>query len=198
MYFFDLWGTEKLSTTIDRVNMNLSNQSGWDFSGFLLWGVELDQLLATRNIQGVLSLNDNDTGMGGLQIIPTLFKQLESWLEGQPKGRSRMLEEKVDFEVINVPSKAGDLVIWDTRMAHGTSPNRSTVPRFAQYLSMCPAEPEHAELLEIRLASFANQTRPEKSGNKISGTAGFRKESDFCPKAELTELGKRLLGAEPW
>ena len=66
IYFFDLWGTEKLSTTIDRVNMNLSNQSGWDFSGFLLWGVKLDQLLATRNIQGVLSLNDNDTKMGGL------------------------------------------------------------------------------------------------------------------------------------
>ena len=66
MYFFDHWGTEKLSTTIDRVNMNLSNQSGWDFSGFLLCGVELDQLLATRNIQGVLSLNDNDTEMGGL------------------------------------------------------------------------------------------------------------------------------------
>ena len=66
MYLFDLWGTEKLSTTIDRVNMNLSNQSGWDFSGFLLWGVELDQLLATRTIQGVLSLNENDTEMGGL------------------------------------------------------------------------------------------------------------------------------------
>ncbi len=109
-----------------------------------------------------------------------------------------MLEEKIDFEVINVPSEAGDLVIWDTRMAHGTSPNRSTVPRFAQYLSMCPAEPEHTELLEIRLESFANQTRPEKSGNKISGTAGSRKESDFGPKAELTELGKRLLGAQPW
>ncbi|MEC7193116.1 MAG: phytanoyl-CoA dioxygenase family protein, partial [SAR324 cluster bacterium] len=196
--FFDLWGTEKLWTTIDRVNMNLPNQKGWDFGGFLHWDVELDQLLVTRNIQGVLSLNDNDTGMGGLQIIPTLFQQLESWLEGQPKGRSRMLEEKVDFEVINVPSKAGDLVIWDTRMAHGTSPNHSSIPRFAQYLSMCPAEPEHDELLEIRLASFANQTRPEKSGNKISGTAGFRKESDFCPKAELTELGKRLLGVQPW
>ena len=108
-----------------------------------------------------------------------------------------MLEEKVDFEVINVPSKAGDLVIWDTQMAHGTSPNRSTVPRFSQYLSMCPAEPEHAEFLEIRRAPFANQTRPEKSGNKISRTAGFRKEFDFRPKAELTELGKRLLGAQP-
>ena len=83
-------------------------------------------------------------------------------------------------------------------MAHGTNPNCSEVPRFAQYLSMCPAEAEHAELLEIRLASFANQTRPEKSGNKISGTAGFRKEVDFCPKAELTELGKRLLGGQPW
>ena len=41
-----------------------------NFDGFLHWDVELDQLLATRNIQGVLSLNDNDTGMGGLQIIP--------------------------------------------------------------------------------------------------------------------------------
>ena len=33
--FFDLWGTEKLWTTIDRVNMNLPNQKGWNFGGFL-------------------------------------------------------------------------------------------------------------------------------------------------------------------
>ena len=134
---------------------------------------------------------------GGLQIIPTLFKQLETWFEEQPKGRSRMLVEKVSFEVIIVPCKVRDLAIWDNRMAHGTNPNCPEVPRFAQYLSMCPAQPEHAELLEIRLASFANQNRPENKGIK-SWQAGFRKETDFCPKAELTELGKRLLGVQLW
>ena len=45
--------------------MNLPIQSGWDFDGFLHWDVELDQLLATSNIQRVLSLNDNDTGLEG-------------------------------------------------------------------------------------------------------------------------------------
>ena len=92
-----------------------------------------------------------------------------------------MLEEKVDFEVINVPSKAGDLVIWDTRMAHGTSHNRSSVPRFAQYLSMCPAEPEHAELLEIR-PSFANQTRPENQGIKLVVRLDSERSPTFAPR----------------
>ncbi len=87
--FFDLWGTEKLWTTIDRVNMNLPNQNGWDFGGFLHWDVELDQLLATRNIQGVLSLNDNDTGMGGLQIIP-IFSS--SWKVGWKNSRKDVQE----------------------------------------------------------------------------------------------------------
>ena len=125
---------------------------------------------------------------GGLQIISTLFKQLETWFEEQPKGRSRMLEEKVDFEVIIVPSKVGDLAIWDNRMAHGTNPNCSEVPRFAQYLSMCPAEPEHAELLEIRLASFANQTRPENSGNKIKVRLGSQRGPTFARKQNSQNL----------
>ena len=52
MYFFDLWGNEKLWTTIDRVNMNLPNQSGWDFSGFLRWNVELGQLSRHATFRG--------------------------------------------------------------------------------------------------------------------------------------------------
>ncbi len=191
--FVDLWGTEKLWVTIDRVNMNLPNRDGWQNDGFLHWDIDLANRNNVRNIQGVLSLNDNDENMGGLQIVPDLFKQLDSWLKYQPKNRPRIIKEKLDFDVINLESKAGDLVIWDSRMAHGTSPNRSNKPRYAQYISMCPAEPEEEELLKIRLESFEKQLGPRKCG-----MPGSVLEENFGPKAKLTELGQRLLGSVSW
>ena len=191
--FVDLWGTEKLWVTIDRVNMNLPNRDGWQNNGFLHWDIDLLNREHVRNIQGVLSLNDNDKDMGGLQIVPDLFKQLDNWLQSQPINRSRIIKEKLEFEVINLESKAGDLIIWDSRMAHGTSPNRSKKPRFAQYISMCPAEPEEDELLQIRLESFEERRGPRKCG-----MPGSTKEESFGSKAELTELGQRLLGSVCW
>ncbi|MBT7204126.1 MAG: phytanoyl-CoA dioxygenase [Deltaproteobacteria bacterium] len=192
--FVDLWGTEELWVTIDRVNMNLPNREGWQNDGFLHWDIDLAKRDHVRNIQGVLSLNDNDTDMGGLQIVPDLFKQLDNWLECQPKNRSRLIKkDELDFDVINLESKAGDLVIWDSRMAHGTSPNHSNKPRYAQYISMCPAEPEEEELLQIRLESFERRIGPRECG-----MPGSNQEACFGPKAKLTELGQRLLGSVSW
>jgi len=173
--------------------MNLSIRDGWQNDGFLHWDIDLANRNNVRNIQGVLSLNDNDENMGGLQIVPDLFKQLDSWLKYQPKNRPRIIKEKLDFDVINLESKAGDLVIWDSRMAHGTSPNRSNKPRYAQYISMCPAEPEEKELLKIRLESFEKQLGPRKCG-----MPGSNLEGRLGPKAKLTELGQRLLGSVSW
>jgi len=191
--FVDLWGTEELWVTIDRVNMNLPNRDGWQNDGFLHWDIDLANKDHVRNIQGVLSLNDNDKDMGGIQIVPDLFKQLDNWLKYQPKDRSRIIKEALEFDVINLESKAGDLVIWDSRMAHGTSPNRSNNPRFAQYISMCPAEPAEEELLQIRLDSFEKRIGPKKCG-----MPGSNQEACFSPKAKLTELGQRLLGSVSW
>ena len=95
--------------------------------------------------------------------------------------------------MINIESKAGDLVIWDSRMAHGTSPNRSNNPRFAQYISMCPAEPKEKELLQIRLESFEKRLGPRKCG-----MPGSNLEEKMGPKTKLTELGQRLLGSVSW
>ena len=64
--------------------MNLPNKNGWDFGGSLHWDVELDQLLATRNIQGVLSLNDNDTGVGGSRSYQlSLISWKVGWKDSQ-------------------------------------------------------------------------------------------------------------------
>ena len=78
-------------------------------------------------------------------------------------------------------------------MVHGTSPNKSDYPRFAQYISMVPAEPGQDELLKIRLESFKNRRGPEGCGMPGDG-----RELTFGLPSKLTKHGKRLLGEMLW
>ena len=191
--FVDLWGTEKLWVSLDRVNINLPNRKSWKFEGFLHWDIDISQTPLACNIQGVLSLSDTVSGMGGLQIVPELFLQMEEWLYRQPKNRDPRLPDLSGFDVLDVESHAGDLVIWDSRMAHGTGRNYSERPRIAQFISMTPAEPHESELLQIRIESFKNRTGPA-----LCGMPGDELEYRFGPPAILSGLGEKLLGCEPW
>lgn len=38
--FADIWGTEKLWVTIDRVNVNVPNRSDLEFHGFIHWDID--------------------------------------------------------------------------------------------------------------------------------------------------------------
>lgn len=198
--FVDLWGDEKLWVTIDRANVNIPVRNDWDFPGFLHWDIDVTYRPMPNNIQGVLSLNNNSNNSGGLQIIPDLYIQLEEWLKKKPKGWNESADGRHhyskyfrEFDVLNLESNAGDLAIWDSRMVHGTSPNKSNYPRFAQYISMVPAEPGQDELLKIRLESFKNRRGPEGCG-----MPGDDRELTFDLPAKLTEHGKRLLGEMLW
>ena len=91
--------------TIDRVNMNLPNRDGWQNDGFLHWDIDLANRNNVRNIQGVLSLNDNDENMGGLQIVPDLFKQLDSWLKYQPSIDQELLKRSWTLMLLTLKAK---------------------------------------------------------------------------------------------
>ena len=41
-------------------------------------------------------------------------------------------------EIVPVPGRAGDLVLWDIRLPHGNLANTDTSPRVVQYVSMFP------------------------------------------------------------
>ena len=192
-----MWGTEDLWVTIDRVNANMPNNKEWEFEGFLHWDVDLSKNPNVRNIQGVVSLNESNSG--GLQLIPELFKEIK-----KNKFDSKINQLSFDnrhhfsnifenYEVINVEANAGDLIIWDSRMVHGTSPNIGNIPRFAQYVSMIPEEFNNKELLKLRMKSFKNRTGPEDCG-----MPGNIDEKNMFEPPQLSMHGEKLLGKIPW
>jgi ectoine hydroxylase-related dioxygenase (phytanoyl-CoA dioxygenase family) len=100
----------------------------------------------------------------------------------------------VAAEVQTIPGKAGDLLIWHNLLAHGNSRNRSNRPRLAQYISMSPTREHDEEARQTRIDSWREHKSP--SGRAFPGDPrGWEKN---LPPAELTELGKKLLGLEKW
>ena len=75
-----------------------------------------------------------------------------------------------------IPMRAGSMLVWDARLAHSNSCNDSSHMRMVQYIQMVETDdPCFAPLLE--------------------DAAGF------LPPArefELTELGAKLYGLQPW
>lgn len=195
--FADIWGTEKLWVTIDRANLNFPMRPGFEYKGFIHW--DYDPETRPQNVQGVLALADQtDEHMGGFQCIPWLFRNFDSWKQTQPAGRNpfqpdiRGLEDKI----VKVPMEAGDLLIFHSMQPHGIRPNISgNKVRIAQYISMMPAQEENEPLRQWRIGSWRDRIAPE--GYAFPGDPRNWEQTRYG-QAELTELGARLLGLEPW
>ena len=86
--FVDVWGTDKLWTTIDRANLNFPIRPGFEYKGFIHWDYDPDT--KPQNVQGVLALADQtDLEMGGFQCIPWLYKNYDTWKLSQPEDRNK-------------------------------------------------------------------------------------------------------------
>ncbi len=136
--FVDVWGTEKLWVTIDRANLNLPVQPGYEFKGFIHW--DYDPETRPQNVQGVLALADQtDENMGGFQCIPELYRNYDTWKLTQPDDRNHFKPDTTGFDLVKVKMEAGDLLIFNSTLAHGIRPNLSKDKvRMAQYISMMP------------------------------------------------------------
>jgi ectoine hydroxylase-related dioxygenase (phytanoyl-CoA dioxygenase family) len=195
--FVDVWGTEKLWVTIDRVNLNFPLKPGIDKKGFIHW--DYDPETRPQNVQGVLALADQtDENMGGFQCIPWLYRNYDSWKLTQPKDRDRFQPDITDIEskIVKVKMEAGDLLIFNSTEPHGIRPNKSKDKvRIAQYISMMPAEEDNDELRKWRINSWKNRVAPE--GYAFPGDPR-NWERDKHETAKLTELGEKLLGSRDW
>ncbi|EPR65430.1 hypothetical protein ADICYQ_5639 [Cyclobacterium qasimii M12-11B] len=65
----------------------------------------------------------------------------------------------------------------------------------AQYISMMPAEEDNEEMRNWRISSWKNRISPE--GYAFPGDPRKWEQTKY-PQAELSPLGKKLLGATPW
>ena len=193
--FADIWGTEKLWCTIDRANLNFPLRPGFEYKGFIHWDYDPDT--KPQNVQGVLALADQiHEEMGGFQCIPELFRTYDTWKLTQPEDRNHFKPDTTGFEIEKIKMEAGDLLIFNSSEPHGIRANTSKDKvRIAQYISMMPAEEDNEALRQWRINSWKDRVAPE--GYAFPGDPRNWEHTKYTT-AELSPLGKKLLGLDKW
>jgi len=195
--FGDILGTEKLWVSLDRTNLKPPadpRHPEHDHKGFIHWDTDTSKYPDVPfGVQGVLALTDTDDRMGGFQCVPELYRELDSWIPRQPADRHPRNPDISGFSITKVPAKAGDIVIWSRLLPHGNGHNVSDRPRLAQYITMSPAREDDEEYRQARINSW----RHHEPGPRFPGDPR-RIEQQIKEPAELTALGRKLLGIDRW
>ena len=203
--FVDLFGREDLWVFLDRANLKPPPNEAcpeYDHPGMVHWDLDVREQPLPYQVQGVLYLDDTAAGEGGFQCLPGVHRWVSEWAQGRADEEIR--DQRLDLlhadamgQAIEVEAKAGDFIIWNSALPHGNSRNRSNKPRLAQYVRLFPAEPHDAELLEQRVTSWRERTHPAfQNPRAFPGDPRGREQQS--PPAELTPLGRRLLGLDDW
>lgn len=203
--FTELYGTEKLWVSVDRVNFNPPVHPAhpeYDHPGMIHWDIDpMTAHTAPFRVQGVLYLSDTPVERGGFCCVPGHHKLITRWAEsreaipGAPIEGKRTPEKKSEIQIVPIPAEAGDLVIWDTRLLHGNGRNLSDQPRLAQYITMWPERYANTEERDDRVRRWRERLAPP--GDWVLGDPRAW-EQTHSTTAPLTELGKKLLGLICW
>ena len=195
--FAEIWGTPKLWVSMDRANCkppNRDDQPAWSHEGMVHWDVDTSKRPIPFGVQGVLYLEDTAQDQGTFQCVPGFHREFEDWVRAQPEDRNPRHPDLAGLEVEKIPGKAGDLLIWHRLLPHGNSANTSDRPRLAQYISMSPANDTDEQAAQQRVTMWKQRLHPQ--GSAFPGDER-RWEENNAP-AELTPLGRRLLGLDRW
>ncbi|MGB0604148.1 MAG: phytanoyl-CoA dioxygenase family protein [Candidatus Latescibacterota bacterium] len=194
--FAEIWGEEKLWVSLDRANMKppaREDKPDWNNRGMIHWDLDTSQQPIQFGVQGVLYLTDTAEDQGGFQCVPGFNNTFEEWVKTQPEDRNPHHPDLTGLDVRSIPGKAGDLLIWHRLLAHGNGHNTSDKPRLAQYITMSPARTDDEAARQARVASW-QERRPMP--NWPGDPRAWEKEKQQT--AELTPLGKKLLGVDLW
>ena len=194
--FAEIWGEEKLWVSLDRANMKppaREDKPDWNNRGMIHWDLDTSQQPIQFGVQGVLYLTDTAEDQGGFQCVPGFNNTFEEWVKTQPEDRNPHHPDLTGLDVRSIPGKAGDLLIWHRLLAHGNGHNTSDKPRLAQYITMSPARTDDEAARQAGVASW-QERRPMP--NWPGDPRAWEKEKQQT--AELTPLGKKLLGVDLW
>jgi len=198
--FVDIWDIEELWVSIDRANLNPPKQvPGPNQNGFIHWDSDTSLDPLPIGVQGVLSLVKQDGDIGGFQCIPELFYDFDNWVKTQPADRDPMHPDTTGLTITNIEMEPGDLMIFNTLLAHGVRPNHSINSgnrvRMAQYISMFPANEEDVIERAERVRLWRELDHPKRDA--FPGDPRDW-EKRHATTAQLTELGEKLLGLRSW
>lgn len=133
-----LYKTNKIYKTIDKVSFNPPETKDFKFMGSLLhWDTSL-KLPITFGLQGLLYLTDCGPDDGAFHCVPGFHNMIEGWLnklEAHENPREKALET---LQPVPIVANAGDFIIWQNTLPHCATPNHGTAPRMVQYLTYLP------------------------------------------------------------
>src|ERR1700692_3376477 len=79
------------------------------------------------------------TKPGRVRCVPSLYHDRNAWPKTphvDADGDENWLAGIDGREIVYVPARAGDLIIWDSCLPHSNSKNMSLAPRIAFYVLM--------------------------------------------------------------
>ncbi len=190
--FATLWRTEELHVSLDSCRFTPAVAAGLRPAVRTALGSRSARPDAF--LQGVLALTDTKADQGGFCCVPSLYRDRAAW----PKlavidadGDENWLADTTGRDIVHVPAGTGDLIVWDSRLPHGNSKNHSARPRLAFYVLMGPQL--DATRREIAIQSW-------RTGQCVPwwrSRPGYDRIEPW-PPAQLSPLGRRLLGLDPW
>jgi Phytanoyl-CoA dioxygenase (PhyH) len=143
--FAQLWGTDDLWATTDRVGFNVPERPGFLFPGPRLhWDVSVKTPIPFGT-GGILYMTDTPPEQGAFTLVPGFHRWGEDWLKNLPRGAHPREQDLYALGPQPIGGRAGDLVIWHQALPHGASPNRGSRPRMVQYVNMFPTHVEEQE-----------------------------------------------------
>jgi Phytanoyl-CoA dioxygenase (PhyH) len=195
--FVDIWDMEDLWVGIDRANLNPPNRGNRASPGFIHWDADTSLDPLPISVQGVLSLVHQDGGdIGGFQCVPYLFGHFDDWVKTQPADRDPHHPDMTGIEIEKVVLNPGDLMIFNSLLAHGVAPNTSEDKvRMAQYISMFPADEGNLVEREARIRSWREREAPKRAA--FPGDPREWEKTRY-QTAQLTPLGEKILGLRSW
>ena len=191
--FASLLGKRKLWVTMDRAVFKVPESAAHpDYIDLSVLHWDLDPRSGNSdNYQGMLFLTDTRKGEGTFECVPSIFRELGAYLNRYPGALVDVPVDLEGCEVVEVTAEFGDLILWDARLPHHGGRNRGTHPRVSFAVSMHPegSETQRRERIEC----WRNKRAPV-------WWRGWKGQTDPEPgkPADLTPLGRRLLGIDPW
>jgi len=145
------------------------------------------------SLQAVVLLTDVGRDGGGFQCLPQVYQNLDAWLE--------RYASRDDFDFFNpglnhwkttqIEGKAGDVILWSTKLPHGSATNLSNRPRVAAFVSMQPSTDN------AQRESMKTWWLTKRAPDYWRGMPGQVDPEPGAP-AVLSELGLKLIGVLPW
>ncbi len=203
--FAQLWDTPRLWVSFDRMSFKppaRPDKPRWANKGFLHLDVKMDETRPVRfGLQGVLALADTTPEQGGFHCLPgwhTPEKQDEFARLVAEKDKPSFYGDEIpwDLGVTPIDMKAGDLVIWHRALPHGNGLNRTDRPRIAQYINMRPAREDDEQARQQRIHEWQNRLPPANQPWVQGDPRQW--EQKHGRTAELSPLGRKLLGLDRW